>query len=37
MKKIIVIGAGAAGLAAGGTALRNGADVTIIDKNEKPA
>lgn len=37
MNKIIVIGGGAAGLLAGGTAISQGAEVTIIDKNEKPA
>ncbi|MBR3166401.1 MAG: NAD(P)/FAD-dependent oxidoreductase [Lachnospiraceae bacterium] len=35
MKKIIVIGAGAAGMMAGIAAAQAGADVTIIEKNEK--
>lgn len=32
-KKVIVIGAGAAGLLAAGVASRNGADVTVLEKN----
>ncbi|MBR0415252.1 MAG: NAD(P)/FAD-dependent oxidoreductase [Clostridia bacterium] len=36
MAKVVVIGGGAAGLMAAGTALQNGADVTVIEKNEKP-
>lgn len=32
-KKVIVIGAGAAGLLAAGVACRNGADVTVLEKN----
>lgn len=35
MKKIIVIGGGAAGMLAAITAAREGADVTLIEKNEK--
>ena len=35
MKKIIVIGAGAAGMMAGIAAARAGASVTIVEKNEK--
>lgn len=35
MGKIAVIGGGAAGLMAAGTALRNGADVIIIERNDK--
>ena len=34
-KKVIIIGAGAAGLMAGVMAAREGADVTILEKNEK--
>lgn len=34
--KVIIIGAGAAGLFAAGTAASYGADVTIIEKNERP-
>lgn len=34
--KVIVIGAGAAGLFAAGTAASKGADVTIIEKNDRP-
>ena len=33
---VIVIGGGAAGLMAAGTALQNGARVTVIEKNDKP-
>ena len=36
MAKVIVLGGGAAGLMAAGTALKSGADVTVIEKNEKP-
>lgn len=34
-KKVIVVGAGAAGLMAAGTAAQNGASVTLIEKNAK--
>ena len=34
--KVIVIGGGAAGLMAAGTAVQNGAEVTVIEKNDKP-
>jgi len=34
--KIVVIGAGAAGMMAAGTAAANGADVLVLEKNEKP-
>ena len=37
MKKVIVIGAGASGLIAGATAAKRGLDVTIIEKNSRPA
>ena len=37
MSGVVIIGGGAAGMFAAGTALKNGFDVTIIDKNEKPA
>ncbi|MCM1544841.1 MAG: NAD(P)/FAD-dependent oxidoreductase [Ruminococcus sp.] len=33
----LIIGAGAAGLMAAGTAASNGADVTLIERNDKPA
>ncbi len=36
MSKIIVVGAGAAGLIAAGTAAELGADVTILEKNPRP-
>lgn len=36
-KKVIVIGAGAAGLMASGVAAENGADVLIVERNDKPA
>ncbi len=36
-KKVIVIGAGAAGLMASGAAAENGADVLIVERNDKPA
>lgn len=36
MTKIIVIGGGAAGLMAAGKALEGGADVTVIEKNDRP-
>ncbi len=36
-KKIIVIGAGAAGLMASGVASENGADVLLIERNDRPA
>lgn len=34
-KKVVVIGAGAAGMMAGGIAAQNGASVTIIEKNQR--
>ena len=34
-KKVIVIGAGAAGLMAAAAAAENGHDVTVLEKNEK--
>ena len=37
MKRVLVIGAGPAGLIAAATAARAGADVTIVERNEKPA
>ena len=37
MNKVIVIGAGPAGLIAGWVAAKNGLDVTIIEKNDRPA
>jgi len=37
MKQVIVVGAGAAGLIAAGVAARNGADVTVIERNARPA
>lgn len=37
MRHITIIGAGAAGLAAAGTAIKNGAKVTLIEKNARPA
>ena len=37
MKTILVIGAGAAGLMAAGTASQHGCKVTLLDKNEKLA
>lgn len=37
MRKIVIIGAGAAGLMAGAVAAQRGEDVTIIDKNPRPA
>jgi len=36
MKKVIVIGAGPAGLLAAATAAQNGAQVTLYERNEKP-
>ncbi|MDO4379345.1 MAG: NAD(P)/FAD-dependent oxidoreductase [Clostridia bacterium] len=36
-KKILVVGGGAAGLLAAATAAQNGADVTIAERNERPA
>lgn len=36
MKKVIIVGGGAAGLMAGITAAREGASVTILEHNEKP-
>ena len=35
MKKVVVIGAGAAGMIAAITAAQSGASVTLIEKNEK--
>ncbi len=35
-KKVVVIGAGAAGLLAAAVAAENGADVTVIEKNARP-
>lgn len=37
MSNIVIIGAGAAGLMAAGTALRMGKQVTVIEKNARPA
>lgn len=37
MKKVVVIGAGAAGMIAAITAAQSGASVTLIEKNERPA
>lgn len=37
MSKVVIIGAGAAGMLAAGTALENGAQVLLIEKNDKPA
>lgn len=37
MNKVIIIGAGASGLIAGATAAKRGLDVTIIEKNSRPA
>lgn len=37
MRKIIIIGGGAAGLIASATAAKRGEDVTIIEKNSRPA
>lgn len=36
-KKVLVIGAGAAGLLAAAAAAQNGADVTVAERNERPA
>ena len=36
MRHICIIGGGAAGLMAAGTALKSGAEVTVIEKNDKP-
>ena len=36
MNNVVIIGGGAAGLMAAGTALKNGSSVSIIEKNEKP-
>ena len=36
-EKILIIGAGAAGLMAAGTISGRGMDVTILERNEKPA
>lgn len=37
MKRVVIIGAGAAGLLAGATSASQGNDVTIIEKNSRPA
>lgn len=37
MPSVVIIGGGAAGMFAAGTALKRGFEVTVIDKNEKPA
>ncbi len=37
MKKVIVVGGGAAGLMAAGTAASNGHQVTVLEKNPRPA
>jgi len=37
MTKVIVVGGGAAGLMAAGTAAERGLDVTVIEKNDKVA
>lgn len=37
MSKVLVIGAGAAGLMAAGTAAQYGNDVTVLEKNDRPA
>ena len=37
MARVIVIGAGAAGLVAAGTAAKNGEDVLVIERNDRPA
>ena len=37
MKKIVIIGAGAAGLCAAGAAAENGNSVTVIERNARPA
>lgn len=37
MRKIIIIGSGAAGLIASATAAKRGEDVTVIEKNSRPA
>ena len=34
--KTVIIGAGAAGMACAGFALRRGAEVTLLDKNARP-
>ena len=36
-KKVIVVGAGAAGLMASGVAAENGAEVLVIERNDRPA
>ena len=35
MNKVVIIGAGAAGLMAGIAAAENGAEVTILEKNDR--
>lgn len=35
--KVLVIGGGAAGLMAAGTAVRRGHEVTVLERNEQPA
>ena len=37
MPSVVIIGGGASGMFAAGTALKRGFAVTVIDKNEKPA
>ena len=37
MKRVLVIGGGAAGLIAAGTAAKNGARVTVLERNPRPA
>ena len=36
MKKVVIAGAGAAGMMAAGLAARAGCDITLVEKNEKP-
>lgn len=37
MQRIIVIGGGASGMTAAITAARNGAEVTVLEQNDRPA
>ena len=37
LTKVLVIGAGAAGLMAAGTAASNGCEVVLVERNERPA